>query len=68
MNPNTRLGTSEDVLAGKSKEIQLITQRLRETIMTIHPDCEEVPHPGWPSAAFGVGEKKMSELFVHIMP
>jgi len=56
------------VLAGKSKEIQLITQRLRETIMTIHPDCEEVPHPGWPSAAFGVGEKKMSELFVHIMP
>lgn len=68
MKTITRLGTFKDVLAGKPQEIQSIARRLREIIMTIHQDCVEVPRPGEHSAAYGLGEKKMSEAYAYIMP
>lgn len=68
MKTITRLGTFKDVLAGKTQEIQAIAIRLREVIETVHPDCVEVPRPGEHSAAYGLGEKKMSEAYAYIMP
>ena len=68
MKTVTRLGTFEDVLAGKPEEIQAIAKSLRDVIITVHPDCVEVPRPGEPSAAYGVGEKKMREAYAYIMP
>ena len=68
MKTITRLGTFEDVLAGKTQEIQAIAIRLRKVIGIVHPDCVEVPRPGETSAAYGVGEKKMSEAYAYIMP
>jgi hypothetical protein len=41
---------------------------LRQVIIIVHPDCFEVLHPGEPSAANGLGEKKMSEAYAYIMP
>lgn len=68
MKTDTRLGTFEEVLAGRPEEVQAISKRLREVIETLHPDCVEVPRPGEPSAAYGVGPKKMSEAYAYIMP
>ena len=34
----------------------------------LHDECIEVPRPGEPSAAYGVGSKKMSEAYAYIMP
>ncbi len=68
MKTITRFGTFEDVLEGRPQEIQAIARRLREVIETVHPECVEVPRPGEPSAAYGVGEKKMSEAYAYIMP
>ncbi|HSH02225.1 MAG TPA: DUF1801 domain-containing protein [Anaerolineae bacterium] len=69
METHARLGTFEDVLAkGGSEEIRAIASRLREVIEELHPDCVEVPRPGEPSAAYGVGPKKMSEAYAYIMP
>jgi hypothetical protein len=41
MKTVTRLGMFEDLLAEKSQEIQSIAHRLREVIVTVHPDCIE---------------------------
>ncbi len=37
-------------------------------IADIHPGAIEVPRAGEPSAAYGYGEKKMSEAYAYIMP
>lgn len=68
MKTITRLGSFEDVILGKSEEVQDIARRLRDIIDNLHPDCVEVPRPGEPSASYGVGEKKMSEAYAYIMP
>ena len=68
MNSMTRLGTFDDVVKGAPKDVGKICWALRSLISELHPDCTEVPRPGEPSAAYGYGEKKMSEAYAYIMP
>ncbi len=68
MNTITRLGTFNDVLNGSPQNIVDICCALRALIADLHPDCTEVSRPGEPSAAYGFGEKKMSEAYAYIMP
>jgi Domain of unknown function (DU1801) len=63
-----KLGTFDDVVAGANPEVARICLELRNIISDLHPDCVEVPRPGEPSAAYGYGEKKMSEAYAYIMP
>jgi hypothetical protein len=63
-----KLGTFDDVIAGAAPEVARICLELRNVIGGLHPDCVEVPRPGEPSAAYGYGEKKMSEAYAYIMP
>lgn len=68
METQTRLGTFEEVIAGKDDEIRAIATKLRAIIDEVDPNCIEVPRPGEPSASYGVGPKKMSEAYAYIMP
>jgi hypothetical protein len=68
MNTITRLGTFDDVVKGSPNDVSEICWTLRSLISELHPDCVEVPRPGEPSAAYGYGEKKMSEAYAYIMP
>lgn len=63
-----KLGTFDDVIAGANPEVAKICLELRHIISGLHPDCVEVPRPGERSAAYGYGEKKMSEAYAYIMP
>ncbi len=68
MNTITRMGSFEDVIKASSGEVSDICRALRALIAELHPDAIEVPRPGEPSAAYGYGEKKMSEAYAYIMP
>lgn len=68
MHTITRLGTFEDVLKGSAVDVSTLCWTLRALIEELHPECIEVPRPGEPSAAYGYGEKKMSEAYAYIMP
>ncbi|MBN2415992.1 hypothetical protein JXO52_09130 [bacterium] len=68
MNTITRLGTFDDVVKGSPNDVSEICRALRSLIAELHPDCVEVPRPGESSAAYGYGEKKMSEAYAYIMP
>lgn len=68
MNTITRMGSFKDVVKGASKDVAEICWALRGLISELHPDSTEVPRPGEPSAAYGYGEKKMSEAYAYIMP
>ncbi|MCP9929223.1 DUF1801 domain-containing protein [Cyanobium sp. AMD-g] len=68
MNSITRLGTFQEVVMAASKDVAEICWALRGLISELHPDSTEVPRPGEPSAAYGYGEKKMSEAYAYIMP
>jgi hypothetical protein len=68
MRSLTRLGTFEEVLAPANPEVRAICRALRALIEELHPDVVEVPRPGEPSAAYGFGEKKMSEAYAYLMP
>jgi hypothetical protein len=68
MKTIARLGTFDDILAAASEDVRQICRSLRTLICELHPDCIEVSRPGEPSAAYGFGEKKMSEAYAYIMP
>lgn len=68
MQSDHRLGTFEEVIAGRSDEVRAIAVALRELIAELDPDATEVPRPGESSSAYGVGPKKMSEAYTYIMP
>lgn len=63
-----RLGTFEQILADRPPEIVEIARRLRAIIAEVHPDAVEVPRTGEGVAAYGWGEKKMSESYAYIAP
>jgi hypothetical protein len=63
-----RLGTFDDVIADAGRDVEQIARRLRALIEAIHPDTVEAPRPGWRTAAYGVGSKKMSEAYAYIGP
>ena len=68
MNTITRLGIFDDVVKESTAEVRKISWALRTLIENLHPGCIEVPRPGEPSAAYGYGEKKMSQAYAYIMP
>lgn len=68
MNSIARLGTFEEVVKDSPNDVGKICWKLRSLISELHPNCVEVPRPGEPSAAYGYGEKKMSEAYAYIMP
>lgn len=68
MNTITRMGTFDEVVKAATKDVGEICWELRALIAALHPDAIEVPRPGEPSAAYGYGEKKMSEAYAYIMP
>lgn len=63
-----RLGTFEQILQGRPPELVALAGRLRALIVELHPDVVEVPRTGEGVAAYGWGEKKMSESYAYLAP
>lgn len=68
MHSIERLGTFEELLTGRPPEIVDLARHLRDLIAAVHPDATEVPRVGEGVAAYGWGEKKMSESYAYIAP
>lgn len=63
-----RLGTFEEIVADRPPEVAELARRLRSLIARVHPDVVEVPRTGEGVAAYGWGEKKMSESYAYLAP
>ena len=68
MTTDERLGSFDAILAPHSKEIREIAHALRTLIESVHPDSFETPRTGERCTTYGVGPKKMTEAYAHIMP
>ncbi len=64
----TRLGTFDEIVSSRPDDIAALARRMRGLIAEIHPDVVEVPRVGEGVAAYGWGEKKMSESYAYIAP
>ena len=67
-----RLGSFDDLMSEQSENIEAqvepIARRLKEVVLADFPEAIEVVRLGDCAASYGVGEKKMSEAHVYIMP
>lgn len=68
MNTDTRLGSFESILELRPAEIREIACALRTLIEVLHPDSFETPRNGERCTTYGIGPKKMTEAYAHIMP
>lgn len=68
MQTDTRLGSFDDVFKHAAPTIITIAQFLRSMIAELHPEAVEVPRPGEPTVAYGLGPKKMSEAYAYLGP
>ena len=68
MKTDTRLGSFESILKPHSAEIQNIARALRALIESLHPSSFETPRNGERCTTYGIGPKKMTEAYAHIMP
>jgi hypothetical protein len=59
-------GSFEEAIAGANAHVQEIARRLRQLIVDVYPDVVEVPWPKQRIIGYGVGPKKMSELFCYV--
>jgi len=66
--PETKFGTFEDLLQITETSQKETAVRLREIILSIHPNAVEVVRLGDRAATYGLGPKKMSEGYVYILP
>lgn len=64
----TEYGTFEDLIQITEETQKPTLTRLRETILSIHPQACEVVRLGDRAATYGLGPKKMSEGYVYILP
>lgn len=64
----TKFGTFEELLKITEETQKPILTKLRDTILTIHPDACEVVRMGDRAATYGLGPKKMIEGYVYILP
>ncbi len=64
----TKFGTFEELLEISEASQRETAVRLREIILSIHPDAVEVVRLGDKAATYGVGPKKMSEGYTYILP
>ncbi len=68
MTTDERLGTFEGILKPHVSEIQAIARALRTLMETVHPESVETPRIGEKCTTYGVGPRKMTEAYAHIMP
>ena len=68
MNTDERLGTFEAILKPHTPEVCEIARALRTLIGKLHPDAVETPRIGERCTTYGIGPKKMTEAYAHIMP
>lgn len=68
MNTDTRLGSFESILEPHPAETREIASALRALIASLHPGSFETPRDGERCTTYGVGPKKMTEAYAHIMP
>jgi hypothetical protein len=63
-----RLGTFDAIVQDRPPEIIALARRLRLLIAQVHPDVVEVPRTGEGVAAYGWGERKMTESYAYLAP
>lgn len=68
MRTDEQLGSFEAILKPHPKQIQEIARALRALIETLHSDAVETPRNGERCTTYGVGPRKMTEAYAHIMP
>jgi len=66
MQTITRLGTFDALIENASDSIAELATYVRNLIIEHHPDTVEVPRLGEKTAAYGFGEKKMSEAYAFL--
>lgn len=65
---DTRLGTVEDVLAGRPEHVRETFRALRAVILDADPDAVETPSPTENAVSYGIGPRKMKEGYAYLMP
>ena len=63
-----KIGSFDDLMKITSQPMRPIAKRLRKLIADVHPQYVEVVRLGDRAATYGVGPKKMSEVYVYILP
>jgi Domain of unknown function (DU1801) len=68
MKTDERLGTFEGILDGHVAEVARIARALRRLIASVHDGATETPRMGERCTTYGLGPRKMTEAYAHIMP
>ena len=63
-----RIGTFDDLLEMTPETLRPVAVALREAIVRLHPEVNEVVRLGDRAASYGVGPRKMIEGYAYIMP
>ena len=63
-----RVGTFEDLLEMTAEPLRPVVVALRDAILRLHPEVNEVVRLGDRAATYGVGPRKMVEGYAYIMP
>lgn len=64
----TNYGSFEDLIELTPDQLRPVVIRLKEIVLSIHPEACEVVRLGDRAATYGVGPKKMSEGYCYILP
>ncbi len=65
---HAKFGTFDDLIEITDESLRPVVARLRQIILTIHPDACEVVRLGDGAATYGLGPRKMIEGCVYLMP
>jgi hypothetical protein len=68
MTTDGKLGSFGSILKPHAKEIREIARFLRTLVASLDPEAFETPRSGERCTTYGVGPRKMSEAYAHIMP
>jgi Domain of unknown function (DU1801) len=68
MTKDESLGTFEAILKGRPPQIRAVAVALRGLIRELHPEAFETPRNGERCTTYGVGPRKMTQAYAHIMP
>lgn len=64
----TNYGSFEDLIELTPDQLRPVVIRLKEIVLSIHPEACEIVRLGDRAATYGVGPKKMSEGYCYILP
>jgi hypothetical protein len=68
MTTDERLGIFDLVLKGRPPGIRAMAIALRKRILGLHPGTFETPRNGERCTTYGVGPRKKTQAYAHIMP